>query len=166
MFAVVLAAGAPPTLEWSSGGRPRLRRALLSGALALTVTGSVLITLPVVPLGDLHRTPIVSVNYDTGETVGWPTYVKELAAVYRAPPVGQRMTAILTSNYGEAGAVDRYGSALGLPHAYSGQTGYWYWGPPAPATVTVMAVGFARAVLDRGVAEVKSAGRLLNIAEG
>lgn len=34
------------------------------------------------------------------------------------------------SNYGEAGAIDRYGPKLGLPRAYSGHNGYWCFGRP------------------------------------
>ncbi|HZM67270.1 MAG TPA: hypothetical protein VFC16_13350 [Nakamurella sp.] len=32
---------------------------------------------------------------------------------------------------GEAGAIDRYGPALGLPIGYSGHTFFHDWGPPA-----------------------------------
>ena len=51
--------------------------------------------------------------------------------MYHALPPAQRASAIvLGSNYGEAGAVDRFGRADGLPAAYGVQNGYWYWGPP------------------------------------
>jgi hypothetical protein len=129
----------------------------------LTAASSVLITLPVVPLGDLYRTPIVSVNYDAGETVAWPTYVGEVAGVYRRLPVAQQATAaIVTSNYGEAGAVDRYGPALGLPPAFSGHNGYWYWGPPPANADTIVAVGFSRDFLAQQFADVTLATRLDN----
>ena len=86
---------------------------------------------PVVALRTLHTTSVVSVNYDIGETVAWPTYVREIATAWDALPASVRAhAAILTSNYGEAGAVDRYGPALGLPVAYSGHMGFWYWGAP------------------------------------
>jgi hypothetical protein len=162
-FPVLLAAGAQPTVDWVRRRRPRLRRTLVGAALVLSAAGAVLVTLPVLPLGALHRTPIVAVNYDTGETIAWPTYVGEIAGAFRGlPPAEQAGTVILTSNYGEAGAVDRYGPALGLPAAYSGHNGYWYWGPP-PATVdTVVAVGFDRAILERAFAEVRLVARLDN----
>ncbi len=109
---------------------------------------SVLVTLPVVPLGALCRTPIVSVNYDTGETIGWPAYVQEIAGVFHQLPAGQQATAaIVTSNYGEAGAIDRYGPPFGLRRAFSGHNGYWYWGPPPVTADITVAVGFARDVL-------------------
>jgi uncharacterized protein YceK len=68
------------------------------------------------------------------ETAGWPQLVDQVAAVYRSIPASDRARAVVfTTNYGEAGAVDELGSAGGLPHAYSGQNGYGYWGPPSQA---------------------------------
>jgi len=32
---------------------------------------------------------------------------------------------VLTGNYGEAGAIDRYGSDYGLPQVYSGANTFW-----------------------------------------
>src|SRR5205814_767925 len=51
---------------------------------------------------------------------------------------------IFTSNYGEAGAIDRYGPALGLPPAYSGHNAFGYWGPPPDHAGTVITVGLSR----------------------
>jgi 4-amino-4-deoxy-L-arabinose transferase-like glycosyltransferase len=162
-FPVLLAAGAQPTVDWVRRRRTRLRGSVLGAAVAITATSSVLITLPVVPLGSLYRTPIVSVNYDAGETVAWPTYVQEIAGVYHQLPAAQRAsTAIVTSNYGEAGAVDRYGPALGLPSAFSGHNGYWYWGPPPATADTIVAVGFSRDFLEQVFADVRLVTRLDN----
>ncbi len=102
-------------------------------------------------------------NYDTGETVGWPTYVGQIAAVYRRLSLPDRTgAAILTSNYGEAGAVDRYGPAFGLPHAFSGHNGYWYWGPLPATSRVVVAVGFSRGFLEQSFADVRVGTRLDN----
>jgi hypothetical protein len=160
---VLLAAGAQPSIDWMHLSRPRLRRGLLAGAIGLSALGAVLITLPVVPLAILHWTPFVSLNYDTGETVAWPTYVREVAGVYHQLPPSERTDAvILTSNYGEAGAVDRYGSAWGLPPSFSGQNGYWYWGPPPSSGRTVLAVGFSRSFLEQLFGDVRLETRLDN----
>jgi hypothetical protein len=106
------------------------------------------VTLPVVPVADLHATPIAALNYDAGETIGWPAYVRQIAAVYRSLPAARRSTAIVVgSNYGEAGAVDHFGRACGLPAAYGVQNGYWYWGPPAAPATAAVAVGFGRQTL-------------------
>ena len=61
---------------------------------------------------------------------GWPEMAAATAKVYNELPPDQRAkTAIFGSNYGEAGAIDFYGPALGLPKAISGHANYWYWGP-------------------------------------
>ncbi len=115
VYPVLLAAGAEPTLSWIRRGRRRLRRVALALALALAAFSSVVIALPVTPIRDLHNT---SFEYDIDETVAWPTYVGEIATAWNGLPAPVRAhAAILTSNYGEAGAVDRYGPALGLPAA-------------------------------------------------
>lgn len=44
------------------------------------------ITLPVLPVSVVHGTPIVTLNYDAGETIGWPAFVAEIAAAYRSLP--------------------------------------------------------------------------------
>jgi hypothetical protein len=46
-------------------------------------------------------------------------------------------TAVIAENYGEAGAIDRYGPADGLPSiVYSGQNQLYLYGPPPAATTS------------------------------
>ena len=64
------------------------------------------------------------------DELGWRALEQQVAAIYRAlPPEDQRRAAIVASNYGEAAAIDVYGSADHLPPALSGQDQYWFWGP-------------------------------------
>jgi 4-amino-4-deoxy-L-arabinose transferase-like glycosyltransferase len=162
MFPVLLAAGAQPAASWMRRGRARLRAGLVGAAVLATLT-AIPLTLPVIPAADVHGTPVVALNYDAGETIGWPAYVREIAAVYRSLPASRRGSAIvLASNYGEAGAVGRFGPADGLPAAYSGHNGYWYWGPPPAAATTVIAVGFDRQSLAPVCARPRLAARLDN----
>jgi hypothetical protein len=44
------------------------------------------ITLLVLPVSVVHGTPIVTLNYDAGEMIVWPTFVAEIAAAYRSLP--------------------------------------------------------------------------------
>jgi hypothetical protein len=162
MFAVVLAAGAQPTLDWVRRRRSRRRAWLVTAAVLLTLA-EMPVTLPLLPVADLHRTAIVALNYDAGETVGWPAYVREIGAVYRSLPAARRSSAIvLGSNYGEAGAVQHYGPADGLPAAYSGHNGFWYWGPPPASATTAIAVGFDRAQLTPFCGSLRLAAQLNN----
>ena len=166
MYPVLLAAGAQPTLGWTRRGRRRLRRSALGAAFVLSAFSSLYYGLPLVPLRTLHNTSVVSLNYDIGETVAWPTYVHEIAAAWDGLPASVRAHgAILTSNYGEAGAVDRYGPALGLPAAHSGHMGFWYWGPPPPSTTSVLGVGFDPGYLEHFFAKVRLVSRLHNHLE-
>jgi hypothetical protein len=163
LFPVLIGAGAEPTLRWLRRGRVALRRVALALAFALSAFGSVTVALPVLPAADLHTTSIVKLNYDIGETVAWPTYVHEIASAWEQLPVSVRAhSAILTSNYGEAAAIDRYGPALGLPTAYSGHMGFWYWGPPPPSTTSVLGVGFDPGYLQHYFAHVQLLARLEN----
>jgi hypothetical protein len=163
LFPLLLAAGIEPALRWARRGRTGLRDRTLIAALIIAVVPDALITLPLLPVAAVHATPVVALNYDAGETIGWPRYVSQLAQVYRElAPVSQAHIVILAENYGEAGAVQRYGEAFQLPPAYSGHNAFWLWGPPPTSTSTVIAVGFSHDRLTRLFANVRLAGRLDN----
>jgi hypothetical protein len=131
-------------VDWIGRARPRLRRSLLVAGLVLS-TVPLATTLPIVPLSALHDTQI-TLDPTTRDSIGWPVYVREIAQVYRSLPAAQRSSAVVvTSNYGEAGAVDLFGPADGLPAAYSPQTGFWYWGPPPASKTVAIIVGADRA---------------------
>jgi 4-amino-4-deoxy-L-arabinose transferase-like glycosyltransferase len=138
LLPVLLAAGALTVDGWL--GRHRIRRALLVGAIAASAAVDAVIALPVLPPADAG--PVVAANADVGETIGWPEFARTVAGVARRLPRG---AVILTRNYGEAGAIDRYGPALGLGRAYSGHNAYGYWGPPPDGAAPVIAVGLHRA---------------------
>ncbi len=125
LYPVLFAAGAEPVVAWAR--RSAGRRAGLAAVLALSLVVDAIITLPVLPVRWLGPSPVLALNPDAGETVGWPAFVETVAQVEHTAPVG---TVILMGNYGEAGAVDRFGPAFGLPAAYSGHNGYGLWGPP------------------------------------
>jgi Dolichyl-phosphate-mannose-protein mannosyltransferase len=162
MFPLLFAAGSQPAVDWVLRAGTPGRRRLLVAAVLLSLT-SLPVTLPVVPVTAVHDTPIVSLNYDAGETIGWPTYVHQIAAVYDSLPSGARAnTVILASNYGEAGAVDEFGPADGIPNAYSGHNAFWYWGPPPASAETAVAVGFARSDLVSFCGDLRLAGHLDN----
>jgi hypothetical protein len=158
MFPVLLAAGAQPTLDWVRRGRAAVRRKLLAAAYVLSVP-TVLFTIPVLPLSTLPHSHVIDANYDIGETVAWPEYVREIAEVYAQAPAG---SAIVTQNYGEAGAVDRYGAAYHVPHAFSGHNGYYYWARPTDSVTSIVAVGVDEDLLQRSFTDVRLAARLHN----
>jgi 4-amino-4-deoxy-L-arabinose transferase-like glycosyltransferase len=139
-YPVLIAAGTITALAWLR------RKFLLTAAVAFTAAGTALMSLPLYPVGSFADTPVPAINYDAGETIGWPQLVQKVADVYNGLSEKERATAvILTANYGQAGAIARYGPALGLPQPYSGHLGFWRWGPPpAGATGPVIIVSETR----------------------
>ena len=66
-----------------------------------------------------------------------------VASAYFALSPPERETCILlTRNYGEAGALNYYGRALGLPEAASQHNSFYLWGPGNWNARSVLAVGF------------------------
>ncbi|GIF12565.1 glycosyltransferase family 39 protein [Actinoplanes teichomyceticus] len=137
----VVAAGAVAGTAWA---RTAARRRWLGAAVAANAALSAVAALPVLPVDRFAGSPVAALNVDAGEMIGWPELAATVAGVYRTLPPEQRRTAVVfAQNYGEAGALDRYGPALGLPRPYSGHVAFWRWGPPPDAaTGPVIAVGW------------------------
>jgi Dolichyl-phosphate-mannose-protein mannosyltransferase len=77
-----------------------------------------------------ERDPTVALPQLYGDMFGWENMASSVGRVYHGlPPQEQSGCAILAGNYGEAGAIDYYGPALGLPKAISGHNNYFLWGP-------------------------------------
>ncbi len=163
LYPVLLAAGADPTLRWVRAGSSSARRVLLGVAVALSAAVAAFLMLPLVPVQHLAGTPIVAVNYDAGETVGWPKFAETVAEVHAGLPPQERDDAVLlTRNYGQAGAVDRYAAELGLPPAYSGHNSYAEWGPPPETAATAIVIGHERATLEEWLGSCDEAARIDN----
>jgi hypothetical protein len=142
------------------GGLP-LRRLLPAVAVAAALPLPLL--LPVLPVSTINT--VSAVNEDAGETYGWPTYAAQVLAVRGSLPAGEQAKVVaVTGNYGEAGALERYGGAWGRQAVFSGHNSYWFWGPPHGDGSVVIVVGYAQArdLLDERFASVTLAGRLDN----
>ena len=71
--------------------------------------------------------------------------LRDVSLVYRALPAAEREHAVvLTENFGEAAALERYAADGSLPAVYSGYRGYGDWGPPPETATTVVLVGPAK----------------------
>jgi 4-amino-4-deoxy-L-arabinose transferase-like glycosyltransferase len=136
MYPALFAAGAEPTLRWAG----RVRRRLLAAVVVVSAAVSAVVALPVIPARVLHDTPVLAMNYDAGEQVGWQRFAAVLAAQYdRLPPGPRAHAVVLGGNYGEVGAMLRY--RPGVP-SYGGHNSMWDLGPPPAATTGVVAVGY------------------------
>ncbi len=114
-----------------------------------TMTAVVVITsalvmpasLPILSPRNLAASPWAGAGEQLLETVGWPREVGLVASAYQNIPAAKRRHAvILTANYGEAGAVDRYRARFGLPAAHSGLNAFGLWGPPPASDGPVVLV--------------------------
>lgn len=174
-FFVLLAAGSIVTegvvdgvrrsFSSAAPGRRLIWRSRRAAETFVVVVGiiSLPLSLPILPASTLATVPLQTVNYNLGEMVGWPHMVGQIGAVYESLPASERAHAmIFTSNYGEAGAVDRYGPAIGLPDAFSGHNSFWWWGPPPDTTTAAVFVGYDERYLRRFCAGVRPAGHLEN----
>ncbi|HQU26033.1 MAG TPA: glycosyltransferase family 39 protein [Acidimicrobiales bacterium] len=164
IFVLLFAAGAVALERRWTLRRGRGLRSLgpTTTMAALAVSGLITIPLaiPVLPAKSLHTLALQKINYDLAETIAWPREVGQIAAVFRSLPEAQRKSAIiLAGNYGEAGALDRYGAQFKIPpgRIYSGANSFWLWGPPPRSATTVVAVNMNPATLRRFFSSVRLA---------
>jgi len=137
LLVVIYALGCVPTAELAA--RHLAWRVLTVAAVVTNSAAAAIISLPVIPVQALGSTVIPKINPLVGDQVGWPAYVGEIEQVVaNLPEAGS--TAILTSNYGEAGALSRFGQAL-LPSVYSGHNELFRFGPPTETVDRVVVVG-------------------------
>ncbi len=170
-FTFLLAAGCVPLERRLAARRPLADRrqaarawpgrlvtpAVLTGvAMVAGAVPAAPVALPLLPARVLHTVPLQKINYDLAETIAWPKLVALVAQQYDSLPAAQRRrTTILTGNYGEAGAIERYGPGADLPQAYSGANNFWLWGPPPAADSAAVAVNVDPALLRREFAHVR-----------
>jgi 4-amino-4-deoxy-L-arabinose transferase-like glycosyltransferase len=143
-YPMLIAAGAVAWRKWLSGLSARKLHLVGGIGLSALVAGaafSAAIALPIAPVNSgLWR--FTSHTHDLFvEEIGWPELVETVAGIYAALPDDDKSQAgILTGNYGEAGAINLYGPAYGLPQAISGVNSYWLrgYGDPPPQVLIVL----------------------------
>ena len=141
LIGVVFAAGVVALGERLQGGWWRT-------AVGVNTAVAVVVSLPVLPLSVLGSTPVPAMNQLIADQVGWPVYAAQIQAAYDALPEAQQRTAVVvTSNYGEAGAVRRF---TDLP-VFSGHNALYDLGPPPEGAAVAVFVG----------GQLRSAARLL-----
>jgi hypothetical protein len=114
-------------------------------------------------VGSPWFTASLKVNGDLREEIGWRELVDQVAGIRDGLPPDERADAgILTGNYGEAGAIDLYGPARGLPTALSRANSFWLrgYGDKPPATLIV--VGLRPDFVNAHFAKCDSAGMISN----
>lgn len=122
LLPILLAAGADDLVRAWPARRVRRATAVLAAAAILGWP----IVLPVLPASVYVSSGLVEVDDGQGEMLGWPAFVDTVTDAARASDADL----VLTANYGEAGALEWYGSPVPV---YSGHNGYGDWGPPPDA---------------------------------
>ena len=122
---------------------------------------SILVALPILPVRSAGFT--ATLNEAVAETIGWPELVDQVADVVDELPADEHATAVvLARSYGEAGALDRFGPARGLPQAYSPHNGYAAFRRPSDDAATVITVRFAPRDIGRYFDDCSPAGTVDN----
>jgi len=161
---VLLAAGCVELERLSLARRWRRSAATAGAAMAVQLVVLLPLTAPVVPQSSMAAWHLDVLRSDFAETVGWPELVAAVADAYQSLPPAERARAIiLADNYGEAGAIDRFGPAFGLPAALSTELTYWYWKPPQVDAQTAIAIGIPARTLRQWFGEVTQVGTVPNV---
>ena len=132
----------------------------LTTALIVSGAATLPLAIPITSARSLHSVPLQKINYDLAETIAWPREVAQVAAVYRGlAPAVRSAAVVVAGNYGEAGALERYGAQFGLAHTrvFSGANSFWLWGPPPRWATTIVAVNLEPALLHRLFTQVRLA---------
>jgi len=170
---IAFAAGGVAIESWFARSLRWVRPALL--AVSLAGLALVPLTLPILPVASYIRfAEGLGIQPHTAEAkelaelpqfyadmFGWPEKAEALAAAYRSlSAADQARVAIYGTNYGQAGAVDLFGPALGLPPAISPHNSYWIWGPGDHDGSVVLLLGRDRSVLEERFEQVETIGRV------
>jgi hypothetical protein len=143
LYPMLIAGGAVPLAYFLRGMGPAWSRPVYSMQWTAILAGAAVfapLVMPVAPIGSGLWNVTSKLHDQFREEIGWPELARSVADVYRSLSVREREhTGILTGNYGEAGALNLYGPALGLPHAMGLTNSFWYrgYGPGLPDIVVL-----------------------------
>ena len=175
MYAMLFAAGAVAFEAWTARRGTALRIVPRVALPALVLAGGMIgwpFGMPVMPvetfiayeeaLGAVPKktenVALSKLSQQYSDMFGWPEMTATVARVYNSLPAEERpKCGILTRNYGEAGAIDYFGRAYGLPGAISGHQNYWLWGPGPDTGECLIVVGYTRAQLEQWFGSVTQA---------
>jgi 4-amino-4-deoxy-L-arabinose transferase-like glycosyltransferase len=165
-YPMLLAAGSVALQDWLDRLRAAPARVAQASACVVLVLAVVSSAVVAVPIGSINSPTWRAARkvHDTfAEQVGWEELAQRVAAVYRSLPEDERArTAILANNYGEAGALNLYGPALGLPPVISRMNTYWYRGYGNPPPLIVIELGNRAEDEQKSAAKCTSFGRVRN----
>ncbi|MEV6772149.1 glycosyltransferase family 39 protein [Nocardia sp. NPDC051030] len=165
MYAVMIAAGAVGLVTTAERLRPRWRRTLTGGTVALALAAGVfvLFSTPWRSAEDIHPPKDdaqAAINIGVYGSFGWHELTDQVVHDYDQLPPEQRAHAvIITDTYWQASALDQFGRDQ-LPPIYSPSRGFGYFGTPPDDASAVLAVGGYDAVLRTQFDHVEPVGKV------
>ena len=165
-YPMLLAAGAVWGEQWVSSLSLQSAltvRSITRSALAWGGLIAAAVTVPLAPINSAWWHVADAINGNFNMEVGYADMVETVAKVRDSLPVEERArVGILAGDVGEAGAVNLYGPAYGLPRAISGMNSYWQRGYGDPPPEAVIVVGLHRDILDQIFQSCELVGHLTN----
>lgn len=142
-YPMLLAAGSTAFERWSRAPRLGWLPGALTVALLAFAAVALPMALPVLSPDSYVRytraigvTPAASERHQQGDLpqhfadmFGWEEMAEHAAAAYRSlAPEERARCVVIAQNYGEAGALELFGSRHGLPRVICGHNAYGFWG--------------------------------------
>jgi hypothetical protein len=141
---------------------------MLTGAIGWTaMTANIILFgalfLPIAPVNSPWWHRMAATNDDVKEEIGWQELAETVARIRDAlPPEDRARLRILAGNYGEAGAINLYGPALGLPPVICPVNSFWERGYGEPPPELLIVLGFSREDLEGKFDSCELVGRITN----
>ena len=174
-YPMLLAGGGVALERWTARRGGRIARPVYASLLAISGAALAPLFTPLLPPETLIRyseatgmtQPRIE-NHRLGplpqlmaDRFGWKEMAAEVARIYHAlPPEDRAKAAVFGQNYGQAGAIDRFGPAMGLPKAISGHLTYFLWGPRDYTGEVMIVLDDDRETLEGLFESVELAGRV------
>jgi hypothetical protein len=165
-YPMLLASGAVMVERWLATRRAWVSGLLKGAGYAAMALGAALIislALPAAPVNSAWWDFASGANPDVKEEIGWPELVQTVAQIRDGLPEAEKpLTGVLTNNYGEAGAINMFGPALGLPAALSGVNSYGLRGYTSLPPQTLIVVGYRQADIQSYFETCELSGQIRN----
>jgi hypothetical protein len=146
-YPMLFAAGSVAYERWVASLSTLWSRIVQVSSYVLLAAGGVVSAAIILPLQPANSPKNIAlrINGDLREEIGWPELAATVAHIRDTLPAGERShVGIVVGNYGEAGAINLYGPAHGLPAVLSGTNTAWYRGYGSTPPQTLIVVGFSQ----------------------
>ena len=165
-YPILYAGGAVQLAAWFTHLKWPWR--MLTGIIGWTALAANIILfgalfLPIAPVNSPWWHRMAATNDDVKEEIGWQELVETVARIRDTlPPEDRVRMRILAGNYGEAGATNLYGPALGLPPVICPVNSFWERGYGEPPPDLLIVLGSSREELEGKFDSCELVGHITN----